>query len=106
MTNLLSLLQNPVVLTALTGIVVAAVIQILKKIPSVPLNQGQTALLRVVATVFSFIATAVLQSTGHSIFDPGLWTGIVQGGLTYVIAYLTHASVFSDPNKAPVQPNV
>lgn len=99
MHNLLELLQNPVVLSAITGAIVSVIIQILKKIQSIPLNDGQTLALRIVAGLFSVIATAVLQNTGHSILDPGFWTGIVQSGLVYGIAYLTHASVFSNPNR-------
>lgn len=87
-------LANPVVLTALVGIITSGVVQLVKKLTGL---QPNTWVTRTVIAVIAILSTVVLQSTGHSIQDPSLWTGIVQAGLLYVSAFLTHQSVLNSP---------
>lgn len=98
MHNLAEIFANPAVLTAVVGAIVSLIVQGVKKLMDLKTN---TWIVRGVVAVLAVVSTAVLQATGHSLIDPGLWTGIVQAALLYGVAHVTHSSVLKDPNKPP-----
>jgi len=96
MEQLIHLLQNPYVVSVVAGVAVSGIIHVLKKIQALP--SDSTGFLRFVAALFAVISTVILRETGHDILDPSLWSGLMQAGYLYGVSYLTHASVFSNPN--------
>jgi hypothetical protein len=97
MNNLSAVLGNPALLTAIVGAVVSLIVQGVKKLTG---TNPTTWVSRGIVAALAIIGTIVMQSTGHSLVDPGLWTGIVQAAIVYGAAHLTHQSVLFDPNAA------
>lgn len=94
MHNLVELLSNPMVLTAIVGAIVSLIIQLIKKVLAL---EPTTWFTRGVLAIVALASTLVMQLTGHSLIDPGLWTGIVQAAFLYAVAHITHASVLKNP---------
>ena len=100
--SLLALLQQPAVITGISGMLVALILQVAKKIDSIPLNSGQTNRLRIACAILSFLAAIVTRVSNHNLADASFWNTLILSAVTYGIAYLTHASIISDPNAPAV----
>lgn len=79
--------------TVLIGLIVPAVVEIVKRIQSIPVSAGQTNRIRVVALVFAFLGnlgTAYVSGDLSTFLSPELITVGVQAVVAFGISHLTY----------------
>lgn len=73
----------------IVGVIVSAIVQLLKKADNVNLSSGQTSKINIVVAILSFIGTLVTMFLNHNLADTGFWTATVTSVLNWIIAYLS-----------------
>jgi hypothetical protein len=86
--------------SGLVGIITAGIVEVLKRIPAVPLVAGQTKRIRIVAAALSFLGTLGTAIAMNDLTAMNLVAGTIT---SFLVSYLAYKGVIADPNKAPAQ---
>lgn len=89
------------VTTVLVGVVVSVLTEVLKKLKGVPINPGQTALIRSTSALLSIVAVIFTRWTQGGLDDPSFVNNasqvIVDSLTVYLSSALTYFSVLRKP---------
>lgn len=86
-------LSNPALAATVVGILTSVLVEVAKKVQSIPLNEGQTARLRMASLILSILGTIIVRLQDHTLADPNFIGMLVQSAATYFMSHLTYTSV-------------
>lgn len=82
--------------SGLVGILTAGLVEVLKRLPQVPLIAGQTKRIRTVAAVFAFLGNLGTALADGNVDALNLIANTIA---SFFVSYLTYKGVISDPSK-------
>lgn len=94
------------VYTLLVGIVASGIVEILKRIKSVPLNEGQTKALRFTTAGIVLLGTLLTEYQNAGTLSDNTVNLLSEGIVSYFFAFLTYKGVFSKGTTAQIQERI